>query len=94
MALKILNKLIRSMDIISFKNCQYIYRKGQAIQNVYHVLKGEVLRVEEHTLDLKKVLNVPYKRNDVKCLIAMLIRRLLIKAIPDLHAVNALKKFT
>ncbi|CAI2385661.1 unnamed protein product [Moneuplotes crassus] len=87
-------KLMLSMDIINVKNCQYIYRKGCPIQNVYHVIKGEVVKVEEHTLDLKYVLNFSQAKNKLHHVIAALLLRLLIKAIPELKAVNALKKFS
>lgn len=55
-------KLLQSLEIISVQRCQYIYHKGQPIENVYYIIKGEVLKVEEHCLDLKIVFDVPYKK--------------------------------
>lgn len=76
------------------KRCQYVYRKDHPIEYVYYVIQGEVLKIEEHCLDLKRVLNVKYKKNDIVSLIAQLLRRLLIKALPEIYANNALKRFT
>lgn len=36
-------KLLQSLDIINLKRCQYVYRKGQPIEHVFYVIKGEIL---------------------------------------------------
>jgi len=76
------------------KTANIFIERVKLFKNIYHVLKGEVLKVEEHTLDLKQILNLPYKPDDVRFIIARFLRRRLIKALPELHAMAALKKFT
>ena len=77
-----------------FKRGQFVYRKGQCVDNVYYLLKGDVLRVEENHLDLNYILNVKYKKDDIKCIIAHLIRKKLILCQPEIYARMALKRFT
>lgn len=87
-------KMMQSLDIMMLQRYQYIYRKGQPIENVFYIMRGEVVRVEENRLDLKKVLDVPYNPKDIKSFIARLIRNKLIKCIPELYANTTLKRFT
>jgi hypothetical protein len=87
-------KMMQSLDIFMVQRCQYIYRKGTPIENVYYIMKGEVAKVEELSLDLKFVLNVPYNPKDVKFLIARLLKRKLIMSLPEIYANTALKRFT
>ena len=49
-------KLWESVHLLLFKRGQYMYRKGQPIDHIYFIIKGDVLKVEEQWLDLKYVL--------------------------------------
>lgn len=46
-------KLCESIHLLLFKRGQYMYRKGQPIDHIYFIVKGDVLKVEEQILDLK-----------------------------------------